>query len=219
MSSIPRFRLSPKARAIPPRRQCWPRSTRWESRPESTPKRCRRSPITSAACAPNTGNSKALSLRVDPQVLKHHVPGGMISNLTSQCASKTRSIESAMCWPRFRGRADLGYPPLVTPMSQMVGAQAALNVFAGERYAHVSQEVKQYLRGAYGRVPGRNRSRRARESARRRARRRSRQNPRRIRYGKTRGGNRRPNQRRRGCFDLRDVSDIGKTFLQERAAR
>jgi oxaloacetate decarboxylase alpha subunit len=51
-------------------------------------------------------------------------------------------------------RADLGYPPLVTPMSQMVGVQAAANVLAGERYKNVSKEVKAYLRGEYGKAPG-----------------------------------------------------------------
>ena len=94
--------------------------------------------------------------RVDPQVLKHHVPGGMISNLTSQLREQNALDRIGDVLAEIpRVRADLGYPPLVTPMSQMVGAQAALNIFAGERYAHVSQEVKQYLRGAYGRVPGR----------------------------------------------------------------
>ena len=53
-----------------------------------------------------------------------------------------------------RVRKDLGYPPLVTPMSQMVGVQATANVLAGERYKNVSKEIKAYLHGEYGRAPG-----------------------------------------------------------------
>lgn len=92
---------------------------------------------------------------VDTRVLKHHVPGGMISNLTSQLREQNALDKVDDVLDEIpRVRADLGYPPLVTPLSQIVGAQATLNVIAGERYAAVSQEVKQYLMGAYGKIPG-----------------------------------------------------------------
>ncbi|BCV22181.1 oxaloacetate decarboxylase subunit alpha [Moorella sp. Hama-1] len=91
---------------------------------------------------------------VDANVLRYQVPGGMISNFMSQLAQQNaldRLPEVLAEVPRVR--ADLGYPPLVTPSSQMVGAQAVLNVLAGERYKMVTREVKDYLRGLYGRPP------------------------------------------------------------------
>ena len=92
---------------------------------------------------------------VDARVLHHHVPGGMISNLTNQLREQNALDKADDVLAEIpRVRADLGYPPLVTPMSQIVGAQATLNIIAGERYAAVSQEVKQYLLGAYGKIPG-----------------------------------------------------------------
>ena len=93
--------------------------------------------------------------RIDPAVLAHHVPGGMISNLTNQLQEQNAldKIDEVLAEiPRVR--ADLGYPPLVTPTSQIVGAQATLNVLSGERYANISQEIKQYLQGGYGKIPG-----------------------------------------------------------------
>ena len=91
---------------------------------------------------------------VDANVLRYQVPGGMISNFMSQLAQQDaldRLPEVLAEVPRVR--ADLGYPPLVTPSSQMVGAQAVLNVLAGARYKMVTREVKDYLRGLYGRPP------------------------------------------------------------------
>lgn len=91
----------------------------------------------------------------DPRVLTHHVPGGMISNLTNQLREQgalDKLDEVLAEIPRVR--RDLGYPPLVTPTSQMVGAQATINVLTGKRYGNVSQEVWQYLAGAYGKIPG-----------------------------------------------------------------
>lgn len=92
---------------------------------------------------------------IDPGVLSYQIPGGMISNLVAQlsqqgAASKLQAVLEEV--PRVR--ADLGYPPLVTPTSQIVGTQAVLNVLTGERYKIVSNEVKSYLRGLYGRPPG-----------------------------------------------------------------
>ncbi|MDK2820954.1 MAG: hypothetical protein PWP31_919 [Clostridia bacterium] len=92
---------------------------------------------------------------VDANVLQYQVPGGMISNFMSQLSQQNaldRLPEVLDEVPRVR--ADLGYPPLVTPSSQIVGAQAVLNVLAGERYKLVSKEVKNYLRGYYGQPPG-----------------------------------------------------------------
>ena len=87
---------------------------------------------------------------IDARVLSHQIPGGMASNLVSQLREADaldRLNEVLAEIPRTR--ADLGYPPLVTPMSQMVGAQAVTNVLFG-RYAALSEPVKEYLRGNYG---------------------------------------------------------------------
>ncbi|WP_034861165.1 pyruvate carboxylase subunit B [Ruminiclostridium cellobioparum] len=91
----------------------------------------------------------------DTDALNYQVPGGMLSNLIAQLKAQNsmdRLDEVLQETPRVR--KDLGYPPLVTPMSQMVGVQAASNVLAGERYKNVSKEVKAYLRGEYGQAPG-----------------------------------------------------------------
>ena len=79
----------------------------------------------------------------------------MLSNLMAQLETMNaldRMDEALEETPKVR--KDLGYPPLVTPMSQMVGVQAVNNVLAGERYKNVSKEVKAYMRGEYGRTPG-----------------------------------------------------------------
>ena len=91
---------------------------------------------------------------IDPEILIHHIPGGMISNLRSQLEQQDaldRLPEVLAELPRTR--ADLGYPPLVTPTSQIVGVQAVMNVLAGERYKLVPQETKNYVKGLYGRSP------------------------------------------------------------------
>ena len=91
---------------------------------------------------------------IDPEILIHHIPGGMISNLRSQLEQQDaldRLPEVLEELPR--ARADLGYPPLVTPTSQIVGVQSVMNVLAGERYSMVPQETKNYVRGYYGRSP------------------------------------------------------------------
>jgi oxaloacetate decarboxylase alpha subunit len=91
---------------------------------------------------------------IDPEILIHHIPGGMISNLRSQLEQQDaldRLEEVLAELPRTR--ADLGYPPLVTPTSQIVGVQAVLNVLAGERYKMVTEETRNYVRGLYGRSP------------------------------------------------------------------
>ena len=94
-------------------------------------------------------------LRVDTNTLVYQVPGGMLSNLLSQLkqANAENKYEEVLAEvPRVR--ADFGYPPLVTPTSQIVGTQAVLNVISGERYKMFSKESKDLLRGAYGKLPG-----------------------------------------------------------------
>lgn len=92
---------------------------------------------------------------VDTRVQVNQVPGGMISNLANQLKEQdalNRMQEVLDEIPRVR--ADLGYPPLVTPSSQIVGTQAVLNVIAGERYKTITNEVKLYMKGRYGKAPG-----------------------------------------------------------------
>ena len=91
---------------------------------------------------------------VDAGVLVHAIPGGMISNLRSQLAAQDaldRLDEVLEELPKTR--ADLGYPPLVTPTSQIVGVQSVLNVLSSERYSMVTDETKRYVAGYYGRTP------------------------------------------------------------------
>ena len=92
---------------------------------------------------------------VDVNTLKYQVPGGMLSNLVSQLKQQGREDAfEAVLEEVPRVRADLGYPPLVTPSSQIVGTQAVLNVLMGERYKMVSKETKAVVRGEYGKCPG-----------------------------------------------------------------
>ena len=91
---------------------------------------------------------------VDAGVLVHAIPGGMISNLRSQLAQQDaldRLPEVLEELPKTR--ADMGYPPLVTPTSQIVGVQSVLNVLSGKRYSMVTDETRRYAAGYYGRTP------------------------------------------------------------------
>ena len=91
---------------------------------------------------------------VDVRVLRYQIPGGMLSNLVSQLREQNAEdrYEDVLAEvPRVR--AELGYPPLVTPSSQLVGTQATLNVLLGERYKIIPKEVKNYVKGFYGRTP------------------------------------------------------------------
>ncbi|NLG52993.1 MAG: pyruvate carboxylase subunit B [Clostridiales bacterium] len=91
----------------------------------------------------------------ETDALIYQVPGGMLSNLVSQLKAQNAIDKLDDVLKEVPAvRKDLGYPPLVTPMSQMVGVQAATNVLLGERYKTVSKEVKAYLRGEYGTAPG-----------------------------------------------------------------
>ncbi len=95
------------------------------------------------------------SNQVDTRILTSQIPGGMISNLANQLKEQgalNRMDEVFAEIPRVR--EDLGFPPLVTPTSQIVGTQAVLNVLTGERYKSVTNEVKNYLLGRYGAAPG-----------------------------------------------------------------
>ncbi len=92
-------------------------------------------------------------LNVDVRTLKYQVPGGMLSNLVSQLSSQgalDKFEEVLKEVPRVR--EDLGYPPLVTPMSQMVGTTAVFNVILGERYKMIPNEAKNYVKGLYGKT-------------------------------------------------------------------
>ncbi|MBO5966666.1 MAG: sodium-extruding oxaloacetate decarboxylase subunit alpha [Methanobrevibacter sp.] len=92
--------------------------------------------------------------RIDTDVLMYQIPGGMLSNLISQLKQQNaldRYQDVLEEMPRVR--KDMGYPPLVTPTSQIVGIQAVMNVINGERYKIVSNEVKEYMKGNYGRAP------------------------------------------------------------------
>ena len=94
------------------------------------------------------------ALATDTQCLTYQVPGGMLSNLLSQLKQMNaldKFDEALAETPKVR--ADMGYPPLVTPTSQMVGVQAVRNVLDGERYKTVSKEIKAYCRGEYGTTP------------------------------------------------------------------
>lgn len=94
-------------------------------------------------------------LTPQPEGLTNQIPGGMLSNMISQLKSQN-SIDKldSVLEEVPRVREDLGFPPLVTPMSQMVGTQATVNVLTGERYKMVLKEVKAYCKGEYGKSPG-----------------------------------------------------------------
>ena len=95
-----------------------------------------------------------ISESVDTDVLLYQIPGGMLSNLISQLKEQNamdRYTDVLEEMPRVR--KDMGYPPLVTPTSQIVGIQSVMNVLGGERYKNVSNEVKEYMKGMYGKSP------------------------------------------------------------------
>lgn len=101
------------------------------------------------------GTLMPLAMVTDTDALNYKVPGGMLSNLFSQLKQQNALDRLNQVLEEIpRVREDLGYPPLVTPMSQMVGVQATQNVLLGERYKSIGKEVKAYLHGEYGRAPG-----------------------------------------------------------------
>ncbi len=100
------------------------------------------------------GTLKPKALCVNPGILKYQVPGGMLSNLMSQLEKQGAMDKYEEVLKEVPNvRKDLGYPPLVTPLSQMVGTQAVMNVITGERYKMVPKEIKDYLHGLYGKAP------------------------------------------------------------------
>lgn len=102
-----------------------------------------------------SGQLNPVVLSTDTDALNYQVPGGMLSNLVAQLTAQNKMDKFPEVLAETpKVRKDLGYPPLVTPMSQMVGVQATANVLAGERYKNISKEVKAYIRGEYGKAPG-----------------------------------------------------------------
>ncbi len=100
------------------------------------------------------GTLNPISMGTDTQCLNYQIPGGMLSNLLSQLKSLNALDKfDAALKETPAVRRDMGYPPLVTPTSQLVGTQAVQNVLAGERYKNVGEEIKAYCRGEYGRTP------------------------------------------------------------------
>jgi len=102
-----------------------------------------------------SGDLEHYVLSSDTNALVYQVPGGMLSNLIAQLKQYNALDKLPEVLQEIPVvRKELGYPPLVTPMSQIVGVQATTNVLMGERYKNVSKEVKAYLRGEYGKPPG-----------------------------------------------------------------
>ncbi|MBQ2041591.1 MAG: pyruvate carboxylase subunit B [Firmicutes bacterium] len=100
------------------------------------------------------GTLNPISLTTDTECLQYQIPGGMLSNLLSQLKMLNvpdKFEEALKETPKVR--EDMGFPPLVTPTSQLVGNMAVQNVLAGERYKNVSSEIKAYCRGEYGKTP------------------------------------------------------------------
>jgi len=98
--------------------------------------------------------SAAVTNTIDPDILVHQIPGGMISNFRSQLAQQNALDKlDDVLKEVSEVRKDFGFPPLVTPTSQIVGTQAVLNVISGARYDMVPKEVKDYVKGMYGRSP------------------------------------------------------------------
>lgn len=94
------------------------------------------------------------SFQINPNILTYQVPGGMLSNMIKQLTDQGAMDKYEEVLKEIPNvRRDLGYPPLVTPMSQMVGTQAVLNILNGERYKMCAKEIKDYLHGKYGKAP------------------------------------------------------------------
>ena len=92
--------------------------------------------------------------RIDTEILVHQIPGGMFSNLISQLREQNATDKLEQVLEEVpKVRKELGYPPLVTPTSQIVGTQAVFNVLSGKRYSIMPKEVKDYVKGLYGRPP------------------------------------------------------------------
>lgn len=100
------------------------------------------------------GTLNPKSMATDAQALVYKVPGGMLSNMIANLTDMKAMDKFEQALAEIPNvRKDLGYPPLVTPLSQMVGNQAVTNVLLGERYKQISKEVKNYFKGEYGIAP------------------------------------------------------------------
>jgi oxaloacetate decarboxylase (Na+ extruding) subunit alpha len=107
-----------------------------------------------AELTPSRSKGRGYEPAIDSEILVHQIPGGMISNFRSQLEQQDALDKLPEALEEVsRVRRDLGYPPLVTPTSQIVGTQAVMNVLTGERYKMVPEEVKKYVKGMYGRSP------------------------------------------------------------------
>jgi oxaloacetate decarboxylase alpha subunit len=101
------------------------------------------------------GLKRGVTSLLHMEVFSHQVPGGMMSNLISQLELQHASARLPDVLSEIpKVRAEVGYPPLVTPMSQIVGTQAVMNVLTGKRWSVVPAEMKDYLKGLYGKAPG-----------------------------------------------------------------
>ncbi len=101
------------------------------------------------------GLKRGVTSLLHMEVFSHQVPGGMMSNLISQLELQHASARLPDVLTEIpKVRAEVGYPPLVTPMSQIVGTQAVINVLTARRWAVVPNEMKDYIRGMYGKAPG-----------------------------------------------------------------
>lgn len=110
-------------------------------------------PVTEKFSESGVFDPYVLSTKTD--ALVYQIPGGMLSNLVAQLKAQNAADKlDAVLEETPRVRKDLGYPPLVTPLSQMVGVQATVNVLLGERYKSIGTEIKNYIRGEYGKAPG-----------------------------------------------------------------
>lgn len=109
-------------------------------------------PIKEKYTLDGTLNPKVMN--TEPMTLSYQVPGGMLSNLLSQLSAQNASDKYEEVLAEVpKVREDLGFPPLVTPLSQMVGTQAVFNVLTGQRYKMVPKEIKDYVKGLYGKSP------------------------------------------------------------------
>jgi oxaloacetate decarboxylase alpha subunit len=105
-------------------------------------------------CPKRVPKSSSAANTIDPDILIHQIPGGMISNFRSQLAQQNALDKLDDVLKEVSAvRKDFGYPPLVTPTSQIVGTQAVLNVISGGRYKIVPKEIKDYVKGMYGNSP------------------------------------------------------------------
>ncbi|MDO5088209.1 MAG: oxaloacetate decarboxylase subunit alpha [Leptotrichiaceae bacterium] len=102
----------------------------------------------------DNGTLNPQALFVEPSIVEYQLPGGMLSNMLSQLkAQKAEHKYEEVLKEIPKVRADLGYPPLVTPLSQMVGTQSVFNVLTGSRYKMIPKEIKDYVKGLYGKSP------------------------------------------------------------------